>query len=76
MGAALAFIVLPTTARGGGWPVNRKPSVFDTFGSSHFYNSSANDNDAVLGLVDKKIAAVKSPSRVILRERFLLQCIF
>ena len=53
-----------------GWPHDRKPSVYDTFGSSYLYNSSANDNDDNLGLVNKKISQVRNPSRTVLVNDF------
>ncbi len=66
-GAALVFrCPADDGALKAAWPNDRKPSLFDTFGSSHFYNSSANNNDAVLGLIDKKSSQVKNPSRIIL----------
>ncbi len=53
-----------------GWPQDRKPTVYDTFGSSYVYNSSANDNDDVLGLVNKKTSQVRNASRTILVNDF------
>jgi len=53
-----------------GWPYDRKPTVYDTFGTSYLYNSSANDNDDNLGLVNKKISQVRNPSRTILVNDF------
>jgi prepilin-type processing-associated H-X9-DG protein len=55
--------------RGHGWPNDRKPTVYDTFGSSHFYNSSANNNNLAgggMGLFRQKGAGVKRPAHVIL----------
>lgn len=49
-----------------GWPNDRKPTVFDTFGSSYLYNSSANDNDDVKGLYRKKHSTIRNPSKIIL----------
>jgi prepilin-type N-terminal cleavage/methylation domain-containing protein/prepilin-type processing-associated H-X9-DG protein len=54
----------------GDWPYDRKPTVFDTFGSSYLYNSSANDNDDQLGLVNKKLTHVRNASRTILVNDF------
>ncbi len=48
-----------------GWPYDRKPTVFDTFGSSYLYNSSANDNDDNLGLFNKKTSKVRNASRTV-----------
>lgn len=53
-----------------GWPNDRKPTVFDTFGSSYLYNSSANNNDDVRGLYNKRQGAVRNPSLVILVNDF------
>jgi hypothetical protein len=53
-----------------GWPYDRKPTVYDTFGTSYLYNSSANDNDDNLGLVNKKIRQVRNASRTILVNDF------
>lgn len=65
-GAALAFkCPADNGAKMAAWPSDRLPTVFDTFGSSHFYNSSANNNDGTLGLYGKKGAQIKNPSRVI-----------
>lgn len=54
----------------GGWAYDRKPTVFDTFGSSYIYNSSANNNDDDLGLVNKKISQVRNPSRTVMVNDF------
>jgi prepilin-type N-terminal cleavage/methylation domain-containing protein/prepilin-type processing-associated H-X9-DG protein len=53
-----------------GWPYDRKPTVFDTFGSSYLYNSSANNNDDALGLVNKKTSQVRNPTRKVLVNDF------
>jgi prepilin-type N-terminal cleavage/methylation domain-containing protein/prepilin-type processing-associated H-X9-DG protein len=70
-GAALAF-KCPSDkgAKMAAWPSDRLPTVFDTFGSSHFYNSSANGNDGTKGLYGKKGSQVLNPSRVILVNDF------
>ena len=52
------------------WPYDRKPTVFDTFGSSYLYNSSANNNDDQLGLVNKKVSQVRNLSRTVLVNDF------
>lgn len=52
------------------WPEDRKPTVFDTFGSSYLYNSSANNNDDQKGLFRKRMSVVRNPSRVILVNDF------
>lgn len=48
------------------WAGERLPTMFDCFGSSYFYNSSANANSASLGLWGKKASQVKRPSKVVL----------
>jgi prepilin-type N-terminal cleavage/methylation domain-containing protein/prepilin-type processing-associated H-X9-DG protein len=52
------------------WAYDRKPTVFDTFGSSYLYNSSANDNDDQLGLVNKTVTQVRDASRIVLVNDF------
>jgi prepilin-type N-terminal cleavage/methylation domain-containing protein/prepilin-type processing-associated H-X9-DG protein len=52
------------------WPEDRKPTVFDSFGSSYLFNSSANDNDDVKGLFRKKTSAIRNPAKVILVNDF------
>ncbi len=70
-GAALAFkCPSDNGAFGGAWPITRKPTVYDTFGSSHFYNSSANDNDGVKGLMLRKGSDIKHPTQIILANDF------
>ncbi len=45
-GAALVFLCPSDNgAKKGAWPKDLKLRIFDTEGSSHFYNCSANDND-------------------------------
>ncbi|MGA2656211.1 MAG: prepilin-type N-terminal cleavage/methylation domain-containing protein [Verrucomicrobiota bacterium] len=48
------------------WPDDRKPTVFDCFGMSYLYNSSADDNDGDNGLYEKKTTAILHASKVIL----------
>jgi len=60
----------------GEWPYDRKPIVFDTFGSSYFYNSSANNNDDALGLVNKKASQVRNPSCTVLVNDFVFNLHF
>jgi prepilin-type N-terminal cleavage/methylation domain-containing protein len=52
------------------WPYDRRPTVFDTFGSSYLINSSANNNDDDKGLYKKKQGSIKHPTRVILVNCF------
>lgn len=66
-GAALAFrCPSDNGSLKANWRWDRKPTAFDTFGSSYMYNSSANNNDGALGLFEKKSSQIKNPSRVIL----------
>ena len=55
------------TLPGGAWP-QRKPTIFDRFGSSYIYNSDANNNDGKLGLVGKQVEQVKNPAKTFLVE--------
>ena len=60
-------------ATAGSWPSNRKPSIYDTFGSSHFYNSGAinnNFNTGGKGLFQKRTGHINNPNRVILVNDF------
>jgi prepilin-type N-terminal cleavage/methylation domain-containing protein len=70
-GAALAFkCPSDNGALKAGWTEDRKPTVFDRFGSSYLYNSGANDNSDELGLFKKKQAQIRSPSKVLLNNDF------
>ena len=76
-GAALVFFCpADTGAKRGAWAKDLFPTIFDTDGSSHFYNCSANDNDGVKGLFHKKSADVRNPSRMILANDFAFNCYF
>ena len=76
-GAVLAFLCPSDNgARKGAWPKDLKPTVFDTDGSSYFYNCSANDNDGEKGLFNKKSSDVKNVSNVILANDFAFNCYF
>ena len=76
-GAALVFFCpADTGAKRGAWPKDLYPTIFDTDGSSHFYNCSANDNDGVKGLFHKKSPDVRNPSRMILANDFAFNCYF
>lgn len=50
------------------WNIDRKPRVFDCFGMSYIFNSSANNNNdgPGKGLYNKKTTMVRNPSRVIM----------
>ena len=49
----------------GRWAADRKPSLFDTFGNSYFYNSGGNENGEK-GLHGKRTAQILTPSMVVL----------
>jgi prepilin-type N-terminal cleavage/methylation domain-containing protein len=69
-GAALAFkCPSDNGALAGVWHA-RKPTVFENFGSSHFYNASANSNEGALGLMFRKAPDIKRPSKIILANDF------
>ena len=63
-------------AKPGKWPDNLVPTVFDTDGSSYFYNCSANNNDGDKGLYKKKSSDVTKPSKVVLCNDFAFNCYF
>jgi len=67
-GAAKVFFCPTDTGAGRGqWLTYlRKPTIYDCFGSSYFYNSSANNNSEAQGLVNKRVHQVRNPVRVIL----------
>ena len=74
-GAALAFkCPADTGGKGGYWGglgnPDRVPTVFDSFGTSHLYNSSALNNDGALGLYNKKGSDIRGPSHVILANDY------
>jgi prepilin-type N-terminal cleavage/methylation domain-containing protein len=58
------------------WSWNRLPSVFDSTGWSYLYNSTANINNGVPGLYDKKGSDVLHPSKVILANDFSFSVFF
>ena len=65
-GSALAFrCPSDSGALRGTWPSDRKPTIFDTFGSSYFYNSAANNNDGTKGLFQKRTTQIVNPVKVI-----------
>ncbi|MBM3822820.1 MAG: type II secretion system protein [Verrucomicrobia bacterium] len=53
----------------GRWANDRKPSLFDTFGNSYFYNSGGNEN-GTKGLHGKKSAEIRSPSLMVLANDY------
>ena len=61
---------------GVGFPVDRLPTVWDSFGSSYLYNSSANSNDGSKGLTGRKLVQIESPTRMIVANDFAFNCYF
>ena len=55
--------------KGGRWNVDRKPTLFDTFGCSYFYNSGGNENGE-MGLHNKKTSQILVPSKVVLANDY------
>src|SRR5262245_16135429 len=53
----------------GRWAADRKPSLFDTFGNSYFYNSGGNEN-GVKGLHGKRSAEIRSPSLTVVANDY------
>jgi prepilin-type processing-associated H-X9-DG protein len=68
-GAALVFCCPDDngTTAGACWP-ERKPTIYDHFGSSYIYNSDANNNDGKKGLVGKQVDEVRNPAKTFLVE--------
>jgi prepilin-type N-terminal cleavage/methylation domain-containing protein/prepilin-type processing-associated H-X9-DG protein len=76
-GAALAFkCPSDTGGTGGTWKSERKPTIYDCFGSSHFYNSSANDNDGDKGLMKRRSSDVPHPAQIVLANDFSFDVYF
>ena len=57
----------------GRWSGTRKPTLFDTFGCSYFYNAGGNANGD-RGLHAKKTTQVVSPSLVVLANCYPFSC--
>jgi prepilin-type N-terminal cleavage/methylation domain-containing protein len=75
-GAALAFkCPSDNGAKAGVW-IARKPTVYDNFGSSHFYNASANSNDGTKGLMLRKTSDINKPAEIILANDFSFNAYF
>jgi prepilin-type N-terminal cleavage/methylation domain-containing protein len=69
-GAALVFrCPSDNGAKAGVWH-DRKPTVYENFGSSHFYNASANSNDGNKGLMLRTAGVIRSPAKIILANDF------
>ena len=57
----------------GRWSGTRKPTLFDTFGCSYFYNAGGNANGE-RGLHAKKESQIRSPSLTVLANCFPFSC--
>ncbi|MBL9134927.1 MAG: type II secretion system protein [Verrucomicrobiales bacterium] len=57
----------------GRWSGTRKPTLFDTFGCSYFYNAGGNANGE-RGLHAKKEGQIRSPSLTVLANCFPFSC--
>lgn len=53
----------------GRWSADRKPTLFDTFGCSYFYNSGGNENGPN-GLHGKRATQIVSPSLVVVANDY------
>lgn len=53
----------------GRWSADRKPSLFDTFGCSYFYNSGGNENGPN-GLHGRRASQIVAPSKVVLANDY------
>ena len=60
-------------ATAGRWGAVRKPTLFDTFGCSYFYNAGGNSNGE-RGLHGKKDTQVRSPSLTVLANCYPFSC--
>jgi prepilin-type N-terminal cleavage/methylation domain-containing protein/prepilin-type processing-associated H-X9-DG protein len=76
-GAALAFFCPSDNgAKADSWPTSYLPTVYDVFGSSYLYNGSADNNDAVNGLMSHKASDILVPSKIILANDYSSNCYF
>ena len=53
----------------GRWSADRKPTLFDSFGNSYFYNSGGNENGEK-GLHGKRATEIRSPSLLVLANDY------
>ncbi|KAB2671600.1 MAG: type II secretion system protein [Verrucomicrobia bacterium] len=60
-------------ATAGRWTGIRKPTLFDTFGCSYFYNAGGNSNGDQ-GLHGRKSTQIKSPSLMVLANCYPFSC--
>ena len=55
------------------WVADRKPTLFDTFGNSYFYNSGGNSNGDK-GLHGRTSTQIRSPSLCVLANCYPFSC--
>jgi prepilin-type N-terminal cleavage/methylation domain-containing protein/prepilin-type processing-associated H-X9-DG protein len=75
-GSARVFVCPSDNGAARGVWRPRKPTVYENFGSSHFYNASANSNDGSLGLMLRKGSDVRHPGKIILASDFSFNAYF
>ncbi|HZM04761.1 MAG TPA: DUF1559 domain-containing protein [Candidatus Saccharimonadales bacterium] len=75
-GVTLLFDCPSDNGATAGYYIARAPTVYDHFGSSYFYNSSANNNDGAMGLLLRKESDIHSPAKIILANDFSFNCYF
>jgi prepilin-type N-terminal cleavage/methylation domain-containing protein/prepilin-type processing-associated H-X9-DG protein len=54
-----------TGAEPGWWPEWRKPTMYDWYGASFFFNTSASKNSSIDGLFGKNVSQIPHPSDVV-----------
>ena len=65
-----------TGSLAGRWNVDRLPTMFDCFGSSYLYNSSANCNSGQLGLFRKRLTQIRNAGITVLANGLPFNCYF
>ena len=75
-GSVLVFQCPDDNGADAGYWQARKPSIFSCLGSSYLYNSSANNNDAIAGLVRRHSADIKAPAKIVLVNDFSFNAYF
>lgn len=63
-----------TGASPGRWSGDRTPTLFHYWGTSYFYNSGGNDNNAEWGLHGKTQTQIPRPSEVVLASDYSYNC--
>jgi prepilin-type N-terminal cleavage/methylation domain-containing protein/prepilin-type processing-associated H-X9-DG protein len=76
-GHALAFRCPSDNGVVGGVSMTFKPSTYEHFGSSHFYNATANTlYDSAAGLMLRRASDIRRPSKIILASDFSCNAYF